>query len=104
MTLMTAIPSTREVFSASGTLLARPAENNTVEILDAATGRLLTTYYGHQEGLHHLTHHMITHIEWQEDEESILTTSTSGATHCWNVRSGTHLHTLAQAAILRGHK
>jgi hypothetical protein len=87
------------------TIAAFAGRHNTVVVLSARTGTILCTYYGHQEGVYKLTGDRVTdlHFDYASPTSSlptaIISTSSTGATHRWNLR-GVHLATITPAKAL----
>lgn len=89
---------TREaVLAPGGALMALPAQENTVEIRHAHTGQVHATYYGLQEGMHHLVTDHVKEITWVS-ETLCQASSSSGATHRFDAPTGRHLSTIIPSA------
>lgn len=77
-------------WSPDGSRLASGAEDNTVNVWDAASGKLVFTMRGHTD--------MITSVAWSPDGSKLASASSDGTVRLWNPARGEVIATLATGA------
>ena len=68
-------------WSHNGTYIASGGSDTTVQIWEASSGKLITTYTGHNN-------YAVWNIAWSPDDSSIATTGDDGGFHVWNPLTG----------------